>query len=64
VILRSQIRAADYRAKARAASALAGASILQRVRERHHVAAATWKALAKSEESRVSGLRRASRQLP
>lgn len=58
MILRSEIRAADYRARARAASALAGASVLQQVRERHQVAAATWKALAKSEERRVAGLRR------
>ena len=58
MILRSQIRAADYRARARAAAALAGASVLQRVRERHQVAAATWKALAKSEEKWVTGLRR------
>jgi len=58
VILRSEIRAADYRARARAASAAARACLLQQVRERHRAAAATWQALAKSEDRRVAGLRR------
>jgi hypothetical protein len=58
LILRSQARAADYRTKAKAASALAGASALQQVRERHELAASTWRALAKSEERRASSLRR------
>lgn len=51
-MLKSHIRAEDYRSKARDASAMAEASTLDRVREKHELAAATWLGMAKSEESR------------
>jgi hypothetical protein len=54
----SQIRASDYRSKARDAWALAEASVLQRVRERHELAASAWTELAKSEERRTLRLAR------
>jgi hypothetical protein len=44
------IRAADYRDKAQAASALAGSSALAHVREKHERAAAVWSGLADMEE--------------
>jgi len=52
------IRAADYRALARDASARARASVLQRVREQHEAAASTWRELAKSEDRRTLSLSR------
>jgi hypothetical protein len=52
----SQIRAHDYRAKARDATALAEASVLQRVRERHQLAASVWTELAETEERRAQSL--------
>jgi hypothetical protein len=56
-VLRSETRAADFRSKASAASTLARASLLQRVREQHSLAAIAWRELARSEDQRTSGLR-------
>jgi hypothetical protein len=49
-MLKSEVRAGDYRDKARNATALADASVLAHVREKHTLAAATWTGLAESEE--------------
>jgi hypothetical protein len=49
-MLKSEVRAVDYRDKARHASALADASVLAHVRAKHTLAAATWTGLAESEE--------------
>ena len=49
---RSQVKAEDYRCKARNASAMAEASTLDRVREKHELAAATWREMAESQECR------------
>jgi len=53
---RNDIRAEDYHAKARAASALASASSLDRVRELHEAAAVVWRELAISEERQAASL--------
>jgi len=45
-MLKRQARAAEYHGRALDASALAVASPLDRVRERHEAAAARWRALA------------------
>jgi hypothetical protein len=58
VIRTSQIRADDYRSKARNAAALGEASVLQQVRQRHELAASAWTELAQSEERRALGLSR------
>jgi hypothetical protein len=52
-VLKRQIQAAEYRDRALAASALAAASLLDRVREKHEEAAARWWSLvALSERDR------------
>jgi hypothetical protein len=51
-----QERVDEYRAKAREASALAGASVLSQVRERHKAAALAWAELAEAEDERAEGL--------
>jgi len=56
--LRSQVRAAEYHAKASEAAALAAASPLQRVRELHELAASRWTQLAEFEDRRTLGLAR------
>ena len=56
--LKSQTRAAEYHAKASEAAALAAASVLQRVRELHELAAARWTRLAELEDSRALSLAR------
>jgi len=56
--LRSQVRAAEYHAKASEAAALAAASPLQRVRELHELAAYRWTQLAEFEDRRTLGLAR------
>jgi hypothetical protein len=55
-MLRSEIRAAEYRAKALEASTLAQASVLRRVRDRHRLAAAAWTDLASAEDQRTLSL--------
>ena len=45
-----QIRAAEYRALALQSAALADATPLDHVREKHHLAAARWTALAEIDE--------------
>ncbi len=49
--LRRQIQATEYRGRAADASALAAASPLDHVREKHEMAAARWRALAELNES-------------
>ena len=49
--LRRQIQATEYRGRAADASALAAASQLDHVREKHEMAAARWRALAELNES-------------
>jgi len=57
-MLKSQLRADEYRGKAREAAALAEASVLQQVRERHASAARKWIELAVFEEQQVLNLGR------
>ncbi len=49
-MMKREIRAAEYRDKAMAASLLAEASVLAHVREKHERAAAVWSGLAEMEE--------------
>jgi hypothetical protein len=49
------VRAAEYRRLAVAASTLAEASVLGRVREKHEFAAASWLALAALDERESDG---------
>jgi hypothetical protein len=58
MLLRSQAKAAEYHAKASDAAALAAASVLQRVRELHELAAYKWTQLAESEDRRTVFLAR------
>jgi hypothetical protein len=46
-MLKNQIKAAEYRDRAAAAFTLAGACVLDRVRERHEAAAERWTDLAR-----------------
>ena len=55
---KSELRAVDYRDKARNAAALADASVLAHVREKHELAAATWTGLADFEERPRTGPQR------
>jgi len=52
-MLRNRLKAAEYRDRAAQASRLAGACILDRVRERHEAAAERWADLARSIERPV-----------
>lgn len=45
-MLKAELKAAEYRSRAQEASALADASLLERVREKYEVAAARWTDLA------------------
>lgn len=54
----NHIKAADYRSKAKAASALAEASTLTLVRQKHASAASAWTELAGAEERRAASLSR------
>ena len=60
-MLKNQLKAAEYRDRAAEASTLAGACILDRVRERHEAAAERWTDLARLIErpghARASSLR-------
>jgi|HubBroStandDraft_1064217.scaffolds.fasta_scaffold44699_2 hypothetical protein len=58
MVLRSEVRAFEYRTKARDASARARASVLERVRERHSLAASMWSQLADDEDRRTLVLRK------
>lgn len=51
-LLRSELRAEDYRARARDALIAAEASCLDRAREQHERAAAAWTELAEAEDRR------------
>jgi hypothetical protein len=58
------LKAEEYRARARAASVAADSAVLARVRERHEQAARTWADLAEAEDARVVTRRAASRPAP
>lgn len=49
-----QIKAAEYRARAREAFAAAESTTLDRVREQRHAAATSWADLADAEEARMA----------
>jgi len=51
---KSEIRAAEYRARAEAATAAAEACVLAQPRQQHEAAAARWAELAKGEEDRAA----------
>ena len=55
-MLKSEVRAIEYRAKARNADALARASVLEQVRERHACSASMWTELADAEDRRTLSL--------
>jgi hypothetical protein len=55
-MLKSEIRALEYRSKARDAEALAKASVLEQVRQRHVFSASMWAELADTEERRTLSL--------
>jgi hypothetical protein len=57
VVLRSDLRAADYRLKAEQALAAADGSCLDQVRRRHEAAAAVWNDLAQFEDRRSATVR-------
>jgi len=52
-MLKSELKAEEYRARAREASAAAAEASLDRIRERHQQAAITWSELADAEEARA-----------
>jgi hypothetical protein len=58
------LKAEEYRARARAATAAADSATLTRVRERHEQAARTWADLAEAEDARVVTRRAAGRPAP
>jgi hypothetical protein len=55
-----QLKAEEYRARAREAFAAAESATLDRVREQRQAAAASWTDLADAEEARLAATRRAS----
>jgi hypothetical protein len=57
-MLRSEVRAIEYRSKARDADVLAHASVLEQVRGRHAFAASMWTELADAEDRRTMSLHR------
>jgi hypothetical protein len=57
-MLRSEVRAIEYRSKAHDADALAQASVLEQVRGRHAFAASMWTELADAEDRRTLSLHR------
>ena len=59
--LKSEVRAADYRSHARAASAAGRATVLGQVRDRQEAAAAAWRELASREDHRSAHARRVAR---
>ena len=54
---KSDLKALEFRARARDASAAAGACALDRAREQHELAALRWIELAEAEEKRALGAR-------
>ena len=57
-MLKSQMRADDYRAKALCETGLAQASVLVLVREKHELAASVWRGLASLEDQRSAIIHR------
>lgn len=57
MILKSEIRSADYRLKAEQARVAADGAALDQVRRRHEAAAEVWSDLAAFEERRSAGAR-------
>ncbi|HEY9218861.1 MAG TPA: hypothetical protein VIO94_12470 [Phenylobacterium sp.] len=62
-MLQSEVRAAEYRAKAELARAAAQASTMVQVRHRHEVAESVWRELAGSEDRRTEHAHKAARQV-
>ncbi|MFN3511550.1 MAG: hypothetical protein ACK41C_00780 [Phenylobacterium sp.] len=56
-MLKSELKAEEYRARARAASLAADGAPLARTKEQHQLAARTWSDLAAAEEARAAGSR-------
>lgn len=56
-----ELRTTEYQARARDASALAEASVLDHVREKHERAATRWRELAAINEAEITGLSRGPR---
>jgi hypothetical protein len=52
-MLKGELKAEEYRARAQEASAAAAEATLDRIRERHQQAAITWSELADAEEARA-----------
>ena len=63
-MMKSQLRADDYRGKALLAVALARTCGLPQVRQRHELAASAWFALARSEDRRSAEARRLTAVAP
>lgn len=64
-VLKRQVKAAEYRDRASDASALASASVLDHVREKHETAAARWIQLAAlNERDDTSGSTGSYRRTP
>ena len=55
---KGELRAQEYRARARDAWALVEAATLEHVREQRRLAVAAWTEMAEAEEARVQSLRR------
>lgn len=53
-MLKSEVRAEEYRAKANAAAAAAAAATLEQIRERYRQSATTWAELADAEQARTA----------
>jgi hypothetical protein len=56
-----ELRTTEYQDRARHASALAEASVLDHVREKHELAATRWRELAAMNEADIAGLSRRTR---
>ena len=55
---KGEIRAQEYRARARDAWDMVEAATLEHVREQRRLSATTWTAMAEAEEARAQSLRR------
>lgn len=63
-MMKTEIRAEEYRAKASEAARQAGESGLAQVREKFELAAATWRELADHEDERSARANACAAQLP
>ena len=59
MLLKGETRAMEYRTKAQAAAGAAAIASLDRVRQRHEIAASVWNGLAETEEHRAQAARAA-----